>query len=100
MIIIIIMVVIIIVIIIITIIKIRKSDENPNNGSNNCHCSVPSAIWEIFSELLLFCKLRGKYFPILYKATYDNYFIVKCLLKSNVSESSYLLIVSSLLIII
>ena len=29
---------------------------------------------------------RGKYLPILHEATCDNYFIVKCLFKSNESR--------------
>ena len=31
---------------------------------------------------------RGKYLPILHKAMCDNYFIVKCLSKSNVSRAT------------
>ena len=58
-----------------------------------CYHTVPSATWEIFSEFLIFCNLlivkyekRGKYLPILHEATWDNYFIVKYLLKSNESR--------------
>ena len=58
---------------------------------------VPSAICEIFSEFLIFCNYlngkligkyekRGKHLPILHEATRDNYFIVKCLFKSNESR--------------
>ena len=63
--------------------------------------TVPSAIWEIFSEFLIFCNLftslsaseiiakyekRGKYLPMLHETTCDDYLIVKCLLKSNSSR--------------
>ena len=44
-----------------------------------------------------------KYLPTLYEATCDNYFIVKCLLKSNVARDillTYLLMALSLLNII
>ena len=73
----------------------------------SCYRTVPSAISEIFSEFLIFCNLseiivkyekRGKYLPILHEATCGNYFIVKCLLKSNVAW--VILIASSLLNII
>ena len=49
----------------------------------SCYRTVPSAIWEIFSEFLITAKYekRGKYLPILEEATCDNYFIVKCLFK-------------------
>ena len=57
-----------------------------------CYRTVPSAIWEIFSQVLIFCRLhcnlfekRGKCLPTLHEATCNNYFIVKCLLKSNVT---------------
>ena len=59
---------------------------------NSCYRTVPSAIWEIFSEFLIFCKIvakyekREKYLPILHEAACDNYFIAKCLLKSNVAR--------------
>ena len=60
---------------------------------------VIAATWEIFSEFVIFCNLfheplaseikvkyekRGKYLPILHETMCNNYFIVKCLLKSNV----------------
>ena len=66
-----------------------------------CYRTVSNVIWEIFSEFFIFCKLfheplgdwnnskiwgTRKIFIILYKAAYDNYFIVKCLLKSNVAR--------------
>ena len=38
------------------------------------------------SEIIKNCKKRGKYLPILHQATCDNYFIVKCFLKSNASR--------------
>ena len=56
----------------------------------SCYHMVPSAIWEIFSEFLIFCSLfkiiakyekLGKYLPILNEETCENYFIVKCLFK-------------------
>ena len=42
---------------------------------------------------------QGKYLPILYEATRDNYFIVKYLLKSNMAGVflTYLVTTSSLL---
>ena len=73
---------------------------------SSCYRTVPIAIWEIFSEFLIFCNLtakyekRGKYFPRLHEATCDNYFIVKCLSNKMYQELSYLLIVSGLLNII
>ena len=33
---------------------------------------------------------RGKYLPILLEATYDNYFIVKCLLISSMTRAFFL----------
>ena len=58
--------------------------------------TVPRAIWQIFSSFLIakYEKL-GKYLPILHEATCNDYFIVKCLLKSNVARV-ILLIVSCL----
>ena len=56
---------------------------------SSCSRTVPSAIWEIFSDSLIFCNVlakyekRGKYLPMLHEATRDNNFIVQCLLKSN-----------------
>ena len=58
----------------------------------SCYRTVPSATWRIFSEFLIFCNLIAKYekegkcLPILHEGTCDNYFIVKYLLKSNVSR--------------
>ena len=60
----------------------------------SCYCTVPSAIWEIFSKFFIFCNLfirakyekRGKYSPTLHEATCGNYFIVECLIKSNLSR--------------
>ena len=58
----------------------------------SCYRTVPSATWRIFSEFVIFCNLiakyekEGKYLPILHEGTCDNYFIVKYLLKSNVSR--------------
>ena len=65
---------------------------------NYCFCScyhtMPSAICKLFSEFLIFCNLfeiiakyekRGKYLPIMQEATCDNYFTVKCFLKSNIA---------------
>ena len=45
-----------------------------------CYHKVPSAIWKISKY-----QKRGKYLPILQAATCGNYFIVKCLLKSNMA---------------
>ena len=65
----------------------------------SCCGTVPSAVWEVFSEFFIFWNLfhellgklnnskyekRGNYSPILHKVTCNNYFNVKCLLKSNV----------------
>ena len=56
----------------------------------SCYRTLPSVIWEIFSEFLIFCNLfkitakyekLGKYLPILNEETCENYFIVKCLFK-------------------
>ena len=56
----------------------------------SCYRTLPGAIWEIFSEFLIFCNLfkitakyekLGKYLPILNEETCENYFIVKCLFK-------------------
>ena len=64
-----------------------------NHLISSCYRTVPSAILEIFSKFLIFSNLsyilqitskyekRRKYLPILYEATCDNYFIVKCLFK-------------------
>ena len=67
----------------------------------SCYRTVSSAIWEIFSKFFIFCSLftslhaseilarydkRGKYLAILHEAMCDNYFIVKCLLRSNMSR--------------
>ena len=67
---------------------------------SSCYRAVPGAIWEIFYEFFIFCNLFHetlggeiivKYekwvkYLMLHKTTYNNYFIVKCLLKSNVSR--------------
>ena len=58
----------------------------------SCYHTVPSAIWEIFSEFVIFCNLFHKTLgewnnsKILHEALCDNYFIIKCLLKYNVSR--------------
>ena len=41
---------------------------------------------------------RGKYLQILHEATCDNYYIVKCLLKSNVATGATLITAAILLI--
>ena len=66
---------------------------------NSCYPTVPNVISEKFSEFLNFGiyftslyrneimkkhEKRGKYLPILHEATFNNYFIVKSSLKSNV----------------
>ena len=62
-----------------------------------CYRTVPSAIWEIFSEFLIFCNVtakyekRGKYLPILHEEKFDNYFIVKMLELSHILTESVLL---------
>ena len=38
------------------------------------------------SEIIVKYEKRVKYLPILHEATFDNYLIVKCLLKLNVSR--------------
>ena len=45
-------------------------------------------------------KKRGIYLPILHEATCDIYFIVKCLLKSNLARVSLLTYLSYLLSLI
>ena len=45
-----------------------------------------SQVCEWASEIIAKYEKRGNYLPILHKATCNNYFIVKCLLKSNVSR--------------
>ena len=62
---------------------------------------MPSAIWEIFSEFLILRKLFHEFliewnnskiwemreiFPIMQEKTCNNYFTVKCLLKSNTAR--------------
>ena len=61
---------------------------------------VPSAMWEVFSEfhmlqliirairqeIIAKYEKRGKYMPILHKATCDNYFSVKCFLIPNMAR--------------
>ena len=37
------------------------------------------------------CEKRRKHLPLLYEGTYDNYFIVKYLLKSNMARASNIL---------
>ena len=59
----------------------------------------PSAIWEMFSEFLMFCNIKiiakyqkqGKYLQILHEAAFDNYFIVEDLLKSHAARVYHLL---------
>ena len=55
------------------------------------------------TEIIEKYEKRGNYFPILYEATCDNYFIGNCLLKSNIARAillTYLLTAPSLLNII
>ena len=62
----------------------------------SCYFTVPSIIWGIFSNFIVFCNLliiirrkfekQGKYLQILHEATCNDYFIVECLLKSNVAR--------------
>ena len=64
---------------------------------SSCYRAVSSIIWEKISEFLISCNLFSKkiakydkwekYLPLLHKAACDNYFIVKCLLKSNVARA-------------
>ena len=65
-----------------------------NTSISSIYRTVPSGIWETFSEFLIFCNYligkhekRGKYLLILHEATSDNYFIVKCLLKSIIART-------------
>ena len=62
---------------------------------SSCYSTVPSAIWEIVSQFLIFCDLfeiiakyekPGKYLSILHKATCGNSPIIRYLLKSNISR--------------
>ena len=39
-----------------------------------------------FQQIISKYEKRQKYLPVLHKTTYNNYFIVKCLLKSNVAR--------------
>ena len=50
-------------------------------------------------EIIAKYEKQGKYLALMHRVTCDNYFIVKCLLKSNVA-SIFLLIASSFLNII
>ena len=52
----------------------------------SCYRKVRSALWEIcpISETIVKNKERVKYLLMLHDATCHNYFIVECLLKSNV----------------
>ena len=47
------------------------------------HFSQVSHILQIIAKY----EKRGKYLPILHEATWDNHFILKCLLKSNVAKN-------------
>ena len=52
---------------------------------------MSSAIWEIYtslyaSKIIAKYERQGKYLSILHEAMCNNYFIVKCLLKSNVAR--------------
>ena len=55
-----------------------------------------TSLWA--SEIIAKYEKRGKYLPILHEATCDNYFIVKCLLKSN--KARVILLIKFLLNII
>ena len=49
-------------------------------------CSLFTSLYA--SEIIAKYEKRGKYLPILQEAMYDNYFIVKCLLRSNGTKYS------------
>ena len=54
----------------------------------SCYCKVPGALWEIcpIFETIVKNKEQVKYLLMLHDATYNNYFIVECLLKLNVAR--------------
>ena len=61
--------------------------------SHGAECNISRAIWQIFLEFLIFCKLISRAFRgvkqqqnMRNEATCNNYFIVKCLLESNVAR--------------
>ena len=56
-----------------------------------------SHILQLMIEIIEKYEKRGRYLPILHEATCDNYFIVKCLFKSN--ESTVILLTYQLPII-
>ena len=64
--------------------KLHTVNKNMYLLSHVAECNMGN-IFRIFHILQLIAKYekRGKYLPILYEVTCDNYFIVKCLLKSN-----------------
>ena len=89
--------------------KIQSNFDYQLLGS--CYRTLPRATWDVFSEFLIFVtyfmsfktsgiiakyEKRRIYLPILQEVTYNNYFIVKQLLKSK--TFSYLLTISSCLI--
>ena len=47
----------------------------------------PSFSYFSYFEITAIYEKRGRYLPILHEATCDNYFIVKCLLKSNMARA-------------
>ena len=64
----------------------RQPSENIRQKIYSSYRKVPNTIlWKIFSKFLIFFK-REKYFRILREATCDNYFIIKCLFKSNMAR--------------
>ena len=73
---------------------------------SSCYRTVPIAIWEIFSEFLIFCNLtakyekRGKYFPYCTKERAITTLLLNAWLNKMYQELSYLLIVSGFLNII
>ena len=90
--------------------NISNDNNNNNQGSINdnkyllshgTECNMGNIFW--FSHILWFIsrafrqvnskknEKRGKYLLILHKATCDNYFIVKCLLKSNTGRAILLI---------
>ena len=93
-----------------TYIKLERDDKDKNIKDiypflSNSFRTVPCAIWKTSSEFFTFCNLfheplgeliyekyekPGKYLPILHEATCTNYFIVKSLLKPNLTNCTEL----------
>ena len=58
--------------------------NGPAGSVISCYSTVSSAILEIFLDFFRYSNLY-KYLTILHKESCNNYFIVKCLFKSNIA---------------